>query len=174
MFFLQFFSDVLKILRSNQSPAQVAGGFVLGMLLGITPFWSLINVVVLLVIILINVNIGAATLAYALFSAVVYLTDPLLHQLGFRLLVNVPLLHPLWVTLYNTPVVPYTSFNNTVYLGSLVLWLVLVYPVYWATKRGLLAYRARYEQTVARWKWVKWIKASKAYEWYEKLKVFGS
>ncbi|GEM_PF-5397662 len=40
MLFFNIFGKILKILRSNQTPGQIAGGFVLGMLLGNTPFWS--------------------------------------------------------------------------------------------------------------------------------------
>nr|NIV13397.1 DUF2062 domain-containing protein [Fodinibius sp.]NIW80173.1 DUF2062 domain-containing protein [Calditrichia bacterium] len=71
MFFFDLLSRLLKVLRSNESPAQISAGFVLGMILGITPFWSLINFVILFFIIIINVNIAAAMLAYIIFSAVV-------------------------------------------------------------------------------------------------------
>ena len=36
-----------------------------------------------------------------------------------------PPLRPLWIAVYNRPLVPYTTFNNTVLLGSVVSRLVL-------------------------------------------------
>jgi len=173
MFFLNLFSKILKILRSNESPKQIAGGFVLGMILGMAPFWSLFNLFIVFIIIIINVNISAVLLAYLVFSMVVYLFDPLIHSLGYWLLVDVSALKPLWTYLYHTPVVPYTSFNNTVYLGSLVVSLVLFFPVFWGVKRFVINYREKYEARVKNWKWVKWIKATKIYEWYEKLSFLG-
>jgi len=173
MFFFNIFGKILKILRSNQTPAQIAGGFVLGMLLGITPFWSLINVILLLILILVNVNLSATILAYALFSAVVYLADPLFHTLGFWLLADVNMLHPVWVVLYNAPVIPYTRFNNTVYLGSFLVGLLLSIPVYAGVKTFVIQYREKYETRVNNWKWVKWLKASKLYRWYDRLKFLG-
>ncbi len=174
MFILTIIRDLFKILRSNQSPNQIAGGFVLGMFLGLAPFWSLLNILVVLLIIIINVNIGAAVMAYALFSGVVYLADPLLHSLGYSLLAETPALTPLWTTLYNAPVIPFTSFNNTVYLGSLVVYLVLAAPVFLGVRKLLALYREQYDERVQNWKWVKWLKASKLYEWYQKLNFLGS
>ncbi len=173
MFFLNIFGKILKILRSNQTPAQIAGGFVLGMLLGITPFWSLLNFLIVLVLILFNVNLSAAILGYAIFSAVVYLADPLFHSLGYGLLVELTFLRPFWTLLYNAPLLPFTRFNNTVYLGSLLVGLLLVIPVYWGVKRFVVQYRTRYEARVSNWKWVKALKASKVYHWYERLKFLG-
>ncbi|RMI15445.1 MAG: TIGR03546 family protein [Calditrichaeota bacterium] len=173
---LRFVWDIVRILRANVSPWQVAAGFVLGMFLGLTPFWSLLNVLVVVIIIVVNVNIGSALLAYALFSLVVYLFDPWLHDLGYWLLVEVSALKPLWTAMYHAPILPYTSFNNTVYLGSLVVYLVLVVPVYVLVKKGMVAYQEKYRSRVDSWKWVKWIKATRAYKLYEKyerLKTLG-
>ena len=77
MFGLKLISKILKILRSNESPNKIAGGFILGMILGITPFLSLINIIIIFIIIIISVNISAAILAYLIFTAVIYLCDPL-------------------------------------------------------------------------------------------------
>ena len=49
---------------------------------------------------------------------------------GRSSLLTAPSLRPLWTTCYNMPLVPYTNFNNTVVLESLVGWLVLVVPIY--------------------------------------------
>lgn len=173
MFFFNIFGKILKILRSNQTPAQIAGGFVLGMLLGITPFWSLVNVLLLFILIIVNVNLSAAILGYAVFSAVVYLADPLFHSLGFWLLVDVNALHPFWTALYHAPVLPYTRFNNTVYLGSFLIGLLFSVPLYIGVKSFVVHYREKYEARVNNWKWVKWLKTSKVYSWYNKLKFLG-
>lgn len=173
MFFINIFGKILKVLRSNQTPAQIAGGFVLGMLMGITPFWSLVNLLLLLVVIIINVNLSAVILAYMVFSAVVYLADPMFHSFGYWLLVDAGFLKPLWISMYHAPLLPYTRFNNTVYLGSFIVGLLLSIPVYIGVKSFVINYRQKYEARVNNWKWVKWIKASKLYTWYERLKFLG-
>ncbi len=169
MFFLNIFSKILKILRSNESPNQIAGGFVLGMIMGMAPFWSLFGVFLVFILIIFNLNIASALLAYAVFSMVVFLADPLIHQLGYWLLADVQWLKPLWTYLYHAPLVPYTSFNNTVYLGSIVVSLLLAVPVFIAVKKFVVNYREKYEERVKNWKWIKWIKASKVYELYERI-----
>jgi uncharacterized protein (TIGR03546 family) len=47
-----------------------------------------------------------------------------------RSLLATPALRPIWESWYNTPLVPYTNFNNTVVLGSTVGWLVLLVPIF--------------------------------------------
>ena len=118
-------------------------------------------------------NISAAILAFLVFSAVVYLFDPLIHSLGYWLLTDIPALKSFWTFLYHTPIVPYTSFNNTVYLGSLIISLVLLFPVFWGVKRFIINYREKYQERVQNWKWVKWIKATKLYGLYERLSFLG-
>lgn len=173
MFGLELIGKILKVLRSNESPNQIAAGFILGMILGFTPFFSLINALIIFTVIIINVNISAAILAYLVFTGVVYLADPLLHDLGYWLLVNVAFLKPLWTFFYHAPIIPYSSYNNTVYLGSLIIGILLIYPVFKAVKTFIINYRAKYEKRVQNWKWIKAIKASKIYSMYDRLKFLG-
>ena len=63
MFLLKLLGKLIKALTSNESPGQIAGGFILGMIIGLTPFWSLHNLVVVLLIILIRVNISMSIFA---------------------------------------------------------------------------------------------------------------
>ena len=66
-------------------------------------------------------------LGWALFVPLGFLLDPVFDRIGAGLL-GAPSLRPLWTSWYNTPLVPYTNFNNTVVLGSVVAWLVLAHP----------------------------------------------
>ena len=78
-------------------------------------------------------------LGWALFVPVGFLLDPVFHRIGASLL-QAPSLRPLWTAMYNTPLVPYTNFNNTVVLGSFVGWLVLAVPIFFGAqvRRGPL------------------------------------
>ena len=114
MFPLQFIGKLITILHSGASPGQISGGFILGMIIGLTPFWSLHNLVVLIIIIILNVNIAISIASFALFSLFAYLLDPLFHSFGYFLLVDLSFMQGIYTTLYNIQPVALSHFNNTV------------------------------------------------------------
>lgn len=173
MFILKIIRDFIKILREGQTPAQVAGGFALGSILGLSPMLTLQGLVVWFIVLLLNVNLSAALLALTLFSLGAYLLDPIFHWLGYQLLVNIDGLRAVWTTLYNAPIAPLTRFNNTVVLGSFVSALILFVPVYVGMKRFVVAYRSTVGSRIERWKVYQVIKRSTLVQWYEKLRDFG-
>ncbi len=171
MFGLDILAKIIKILRSDDSPNQIALGFALGMVLGLTPFWTLHNILIILVLIIFNINLGSALLSFALFSGLAYLFDPLFHNFGYYLLVDVHGLHPLWVYLYQFPVVALSHYNNTVVMGSLVSALILFIPVFFAAKYFVFYYRAHLDEKIQKTRIVKFIKASKFYSVYKKIEA---
>jgi uncharacterized protein (TIGR03546 family) len=168
MLFLNTAKSILSILQGSDRPWQVALGVALGMVMGFSPFNGPQNALIFLAIMLLNVNLGAATLATALFAAIAALLDPLAHAIGYALLVQAKSLTPLWTSLYNLPVVPFTRFNNTVVLGSLVLALVLFVPVLLGTPPLLAYYRAHWKPKVDKWKIMKIFQLTKVVDILEK------
>ncbi|MFH1369530.1 MAG: TIGR03546 family protein [Elusimicrobiota bacterium] len=160
MFWLKLLKRIITILQSEISPSQVAWGFALGSIMGLTPFSALHNYFVFVLILMLNVNMSSATLAVIVFSFIGMLMDPLAHKIGYYLLVTNQSLNSTWVSLYNMPVVPFTRFNNTVVLGSLVISLILFLPVYFAAKKFIVYYRAHFKDKVAKWKIMKLFKVS--------------
>jgi uncharacterized protein (TIGR03546 family) len=158
----------LKALNEKASPRALAGGFALGAIIGLTPKGSLHNVVVVLLIFLLPVNKSASLVAAALFSIMAYLVDPVFNRVGEFLLAR-PLLQGFWTTLYNTPVVPWTKFNNTLVLGSLSTALILFLPIFWGSARAVCQYRQRVVAVASKWKLFHLLKVSKLYMIYEKL-----
>ena len=69
MIVLKFLSKLFKALRSGDSPGQLAGGFALGMIIGLTPLWSLHNLLVVILIIIIKVNISMAPVIFETLDA---------------------------------------------------------------------------------------------------------
>jgi len=173
MFWITLVRDFIKILREGQTPAQVAGGFALGSILGLSPMLTLQGIVVWLIILVLNVNLAATLLALSVFSLVAWLLDPLFHWVGYQVLVNIDALRATWTALYNAPVAPLTRFNNTVVMGSFVSALVLFVPVYIGMKRCVVAYRASVGQKISRWKVYQVLKQSSLVQWYEKLRGLG-
>lgn len=173
MFILQFISKFIKVLRAGATPAQIAGGFMLGFMIGLMPFTTLQGIALTIILFLLNVNLAAATLAIFISSFVAFLFDPLFHDLGFYLLTGVPALHGTWSSLYNMPVAPLSRFNNTVVMGSFVAGIILALPVYFLARKGVISYRAGLEEKIKRWKIVRWITGSKIATWYFKIRDLG-
>jgi uncharacterized protein (TIGR03546 family) len=170
MLWIKLLKSIINLLHSDVSPRQIAGGVALGSLIGFTPFFSLNTLFVIFLILIINVNIGAAILAVGLFSIIAFFIDPLAHVVGYFLLVQVPSLHPFWTALYNMPLVPFTRFNNTVMLGSIVIALLLFLPIYALCARLIVLYREKYRSTVDGWKIMKFLKMTSVYSLYDKYR----
>jgi uncharacterized protein (TIGR03546 family) len=68
--------------------------------------------------------------------------------------------------LTNTPILPYTNFNNTVVLGSFVAWLILSIPIFFAARYGVTRYRATVGERVRQSRFYKTVTASQVYNWY--------
>jgi uncharacterized protein (TIGR03546 family) len=167
MIALKFLLKFIQTLNKDASPQQIAGGMALGAIAGLTPLASLHNLVVLILVLMLRVNISSAILSLGVFSTLAYLLDPLFNKIGYLLLVRVEALKPLWTTFYNTPIVPWTRFNNTLTLGSLVFSLLLFWPLYFFLVWGVKTYRERVLAIVQRWKIVQVLKASKLYHLYQ-------
>src|SRR5882762_3007938 len=120
---VKLIQSLFAALHSEGTPGQLAAGLVLGSFLGLTPLVNLHNAVVFAALVLLNVSFAGGMLGWVLFVPIGFLLDPLFDWIGHLLLFAEPL-RGVWTTLYNTPVVPLTNFNNTVVLGSLVFALV--------------------------------------------------
>ena len=162
---LKLIQSLIKTLHSDGTPGQVAAGMALGAALGLTPLMNLHNLVVFSFILLLNVSFGGGMLGWALFVPLGFLLDPLFHAIGLQLLETTSL-RSLWTGWYNTPLLPYTNFNNTVVLGSVVAWLVLAVPIFFAARWGVARYRATIGARVQQSKLYQAITASKAYNIY--------
>ena len=173
MLTLKFLLKFIQLLNKDATPQALAGGMAMGSIIGITPKGSLHNLVILLIILMIRVNFSAALLAMAVFALFSYLLDPLFNKIGYILLTN-PGLQSLWTTLYNTPVVPWTNFNNTLTLGSLVFALAMFVPLYFFLIWGVKKYRERVLVAVQKWKIVQVLKTSKLYSLYQTYKDYTS
>lgn len=164
MIILQFVARLIAVLRSAATPAQIGGGFIIGMAIGLIPSF-VIKILLFIGLILINVNFATALFAAAVCGLLAFLFDPLFHSFGYFLLTDIGFLRPLYTALYNTPFVPFTGFNNTVVMGSFVVCLLLSVPVYIGVARGVIRYRERLEPVIGQSKIVKVIQRSTWYKW---------
>jgi uncharacterized protein (TIGR03546 family) len=163
---LKLIQSIIKTLHSAGTPGQVAAGMALGSALGLTPLINLHNLVIFSLLVLLNVSFGGGMLGWALFVPLGFLLDPVFDAVGLRLL-SAPGLRPLWTGWTNTPILPFTNFNNTVVLGSFVSWLVLVVPIFFAARYGVTRYRATIGERVRQSRFYKAITASQLYNVYK-------
>jgi uncharacterized protein (TIGR03546 family) len=166
MIWLKIISKIFRILNAEATPRQIAGGVTLGMIIGLTPTFSLHNVVVVFLILVIKVNLTAAILSMFAFDLVGFALDPLSDWLGYAILTSTTL-RPVWIEAYNASIIPFTRFNNTVLMGSFVISLILLYPVFLSTQYGVVRYRTDLAAKFQQWRIVKAIKMSRFYKYYQ-------
>ena len=163
---LKLLQSLVKTLHSEGTPGQVAAGIALGSVLGLTPLVNVHNLLIAAIILVLNVSVGGAMLGWALFLPLGFVLDPVFDRIGHQLLLETPALTPMWTAWFNTPVLPYTNFNNTIVLGSFVAWLVLAVPIFFAARYGVMRYRATWGERVRRSRFYNAVTASKAYNVY--------
>lgn len=160
---LKLLQSLVSTLHADGTPRQVALGIALGAALGLTPLANVHGVVVMALLCVLNVSFGAGMLGWAVFTPVGFLLDPIFDAVGRALLVGSPSLAPLWTSLYNTPGLPWTNFNNTVVLGSVACWLLLFLPIYLAARWSVVRYRRDFAARVEQSRFMKAMQASKMY-----------
>ena len=163
---LKLFRSLVKTLHSDGSPAQIALGVALGAALGLTPIANAHNLIVLLLLAVLNVSFAAGMLAWAVFVPIGFMLDPIFDRVGRWLLVDAEALRPVWTTWDNVPGLALTNFNNTVVLGSVVAWLALFIPIYFAARYGVVRYRATIGEKIRNSRYYKLIEASQVYNVY--------
>jgi uncharacterized protein (TIGR03546 family) len=163
---LKLLQQLVRTLNSEGTPTQVAAGLALGSALGLTPLMNLHNLAVLALIMVTNVSVPGAMLGWALAVPAGFALDPVFDLIGRKLLLETPSLRPLWTALYNLPALPLTNFNNTVVLGSVIAWLLLALPIFFAARWGVARYRASLYPRLAQTRIFQLITASKLYNAY--------
>lgn len=171
MFLLNQLFKFLKMLHSETSTRQLSSGFVLGMFMGFTPTFTLLQFFYLVLMLILRINMGAVFLSFGLFRLLSFALDPVFDSVGLRVL-RWEALTDLFVTLYNSAVVPYTFFYNTIIMGALTLSLGLSIPLFIISGALIRRYRlvvvARFK---ASWVFRAWT-TSKLYPLYVKYTEF--
>ena len=160
MLLLKFLQTLFKALSSDGTPGQVAAGMALGLALGLTPIASLHNALVLAIAMLTTVSFPGFTLGWAIAVPFGFALDPLFHRVGMAMLLRDDLA-PFFTWVVNTPIVAWSRLNNSIVLGSLVCWLVVAIPAFFAFRVGVARYRERVHAHLVRLKVVQAVKASK-------------
>lgn len=165
-------AKVLKIINSETDPGQISLAICLGMVAGLTPLFSLHNLLVFLLVLLLRVNLSAFLLGWGFFTATAYLLDPLFDRLGLAVL-QAHFLNGLWTGLYNITLMRLAHFNNTIVMGSLVFSLVAFIPLYLLLNWLVRRYREHILAWVQRTRIMQLFKASRLYGAYQTVSGWG-
>jgi len=142
---------LIKVLNSETAPEQISLALAFAMIVGLTPLWSLHNLLVLLLVMLLRVNVSTFLAGMLLFSMLAYLLDPLFHELGYLVLTLEPL-HGLFTVMNNSSLWRIENFNNTILMGSLLFSLICFVPVYLVGIKLIQRYRTQF---------IAWVKKSR-------------
>lgn len=163
---LTMIARLLKVLNSEAEPGQISLALCFAMIAGLTPFFSLHNLFILLIVLIIRVNISSFILGWMLFSGIAYLIDPLFHLIGFKVLTAKPL-ETLWTALYNITFFRLEKLNNSVVMGSLLFSFILFIPAFVFLKLAIIKYRNNLFEWVQKSRIIQALKASKLYAAYQ-------
>ena len=170
---LTILAKILKILNSETEPFQISLALCFALVAGFTPLWSLHNILVLLLVLVLRVNLATFALAWLGFSGIAYLLDPLFHRFGYTILTAASL-QSLWTTLYNSTVWRLTHFNNSLLMGSLVISIILFVPLFLISTLIIKKYREHILAWVMKTRMMQALKASKFYHLYQSVSDWGA
>ena len=163
---VSMFAKLLSALNSDSAPGQVALAFALSLITGLTPLFSLHNIVILLLACVLKINFSAFLLGTLFFSGVAYLVDPATIYLGELILAS-PDLQPIFTQLYQSDFWRATRFNHTLVMGSFAVAVIGFIPVLVLSRYLILGYRVQFMGWVNKWKLTQFVKASKFYKVYD-------
>lgn len=162
----------MELLHKETGENQLAAGFSLGMFMGFTPLASLFWAFYVVCLVIFRINIGAALFAYGILKIISFALDPLFDRVGYAVLSS-PALRDFFVSLYQAPIIPFTRFNNTIVMGSVVVSFLTAVPFYFLMKWAIRKYRVVVVQRIRdTWAW-KAFKATKLFQLYEQYEKFA-
>jgi len=165
---LDMLAKLLKALNAEGNPTQISLGFAAGMIVGLTPVWSLHNLLLVFLVFLLRINLSAFFLSFAVFSGIAYLVDPIMDKIGEALLTS-PALNDLWTSLYHQDIWRLAHFNNTLTLGSLISAVAIAIPLVFVSNFLVINYRSHVLSWVRKSRVMQLLKASRFYRVYDSL-----
>ncbi len=166
---LALFTRLLKILNSEQSPAQLAAAVSLAAIIGMTPLLSLHNLVVFFLVLFFRVNLTVFLVMWPMFTILGLLISPVAESLGINLL-QAESLVPMWQSFYNTLPGRWSNFYYTGVIGSLTISTGLAIILFPLSKWLIINYREKWMKKFEQYQVVKMLKASKFWQLYETYK----
>lgn len=151
---LGFIIKVFKAINSNSNPNEIAHAFSCALLLGFLPKDNLLWYLILVFCLFLRINKAAYALLIILFSFLAPFFDNLFDTIGYAILTLGPLQN-VFNALLKVPFVAFTSFNNTIVMGSLISGIVLYVPIFFLAKLLVKLWRKNAYPFLAKTKLIK-------------------
>jgi uncharacterized protein (TIGR03546 family) len=161
-------AKLLKVLNSETDPSQISLAFSFSMISGFLPFFTPLNLLVLLIVCLLRVNLSAYLLGTAFFSGIAYILDSVFHPIGQAVLTAAPL-QDLFTGMYNSTIWRIQKFNNSVVMGGFIFSIVAFIPLFLLSNLAVWRYRHHVLDWVRKTPLMKMIKASDFYHIYSTI-----
>ena len=120
---------LIRALNGNIKKSQIAAGISWGVLLALVPVGNFYWVALFLISLFFNHNHGSKIFSMAVLKLFAPLFAPAIDVLGWEVL-HIGALQPLFTTMYNMPLAPFTRFNNTLVVGGITGGALLWLPVF--------------------------------------------
>jgi len=150
-------AKLIVALNSNSRPGEMASAIAFGFLLALIPGGNLLWTLLFLLAFFLKHNMGSFFLSLLLFRLITPLFDPLLDSLGGSIL-EASFLNGIFTSLYNLPLLSYTSFNNTIVMGAFTAGVIMWFPLFLIFKTLVKLYRKKLAPKIADSKLVKALK----------------
>ncbi|MFG0260927.1 MAG: TIGR03546 family protein [Novipirellula sp. JB048] len=129
---IKILSHIRQAIAGRRYPHQLAWAVALGTLLGIIPHGNLLALLLLLILMSLKINHSMAAVTAVGISFAASRLDPYSHQVGNAILTH-PTLGPKMASFWKLPLVPWTDLNNTVVMGSFVIGVAAMVPIFLLT-----------------------------------------
>ncbi len=162
---LAIFVKLLKALNSEQSANQLAMAVSLAAILGLTPFLSLHNIVILLIALWFRVNLSLLIICYPLFSLIGFLLSSTFEATGLMIL-QAPELTEFWNSFFNTLIGRWSNFYYAGVMGSFFISTIAAIILFPTSRLLITAYRNKWLVKIEQLKLMRMLKATKFWNLY--------
>ncbi len=126
---VKLLSTLRRAIAGRKYPHQLAWAVAFGLLLGVVPHGNLLAVAVLVVVLSLKLNHAMAALTAVGVSFVATWLDPYSHQVGDYVLTH-PSIRETAIAAWQLPLIPWTDLNNTVVMGSFLIGVAALVPIF--------------------------------------------
>lgn len=161
---LVWLAKIFAALNANVRPGEIAAGLALAFMAALVPGGNLIFLALILLTFFIKINQAIFFVFLGIFKIFIGVFDPLLDSLGF-LILNMGNLEGLFTSWINTPLVPWTRFNDTLVMGGFILGFLLLVPLFFFFRFLVLLWRNTIHERIV---------SSKAYQAFLKWPIISS
>ena len=158
---------LFKALVVESTPTRMSYGLALGVLLGLVPKGNLLAIVLGFCVAATRVNLGVVACAAVAVTFASSSLDSTFDQVGVYVL-GQPSLRTFWEAVYDTPMMPWTNFNNSIVMGSFICGLLLIWPVHRVSRPVFQKYAESVSKYIRDWRITKILMGA---EWADR---FGS